>query len=271
VDDYIAGRIEERTFLRKSGYFDRWGYDFNLYKPIIDYLKQNNIPLIALNIERDITRKVAREGIHSLTDEQARQLPSELDFSNERYRTDLIEVFILHGEYHKYKDFNYFLQAQLLWDEGMAESAQQFLSNHPEYKMVILAGNDHVAHRYGIPERLCRRNQEPFTVIVQDKQIEGGIADYVLLTTKLKGIGSPRLGVKVEERDEGLVVLNVDHKSPAEKAGLQKGDILYESAGEPIKSLADLKLVLFYSEVGSTLNIQIKRGDKILDKEIEFF
>jgi uncharacterized iron-regulated protein len=271
VDDYIAGRIEERTFLRKSGYFDRWGYDYNLYKPIIDYLKQNNIPLIALKIERDITRKVAREGIHSLTDEQARQLPSELDFSNEQYRTDLIEVYILHGEHHKYKDFNYFLQAQLLWDEGMAESAQQFLSNHPEYKMVILAGNDHVAHRYGIPERLYRRNPEPFTVIVQDKQIEVGIADYVLLTTKLKGNGSPRLGVKVEERDEGLVVLNVDHKSPAEKAGFQKGDILYEFAGEPIKSLADLKLVLFYSEVGSTLKIQIKRDDKILDKEIELF
>lgn len=90
VDDYIAGRIDEQTFLRKSDYFNKWGYDYNLYKPIIDYLKQKKIPLIALKIERDITRKVAREGIDSLTDEQAKQLPSELDFSNEQYRTDFI-------------------------------------------------------------------------------------------------------------------------------------------------------------------------------------
>jgi uncharacterized iron-regulated protein len=271
VDDYIAGRIDERTFLRKSDYFYKWGYDYNLYKPIIDYLKQKNIPLIALKIEREITRKVAHEGIDSLTDEQTKQLPYELDFSNEQYRRDLIEVFFLHGEHVKYKDFNYFLQAQILWDEGMAESAHQFLSNHPEHKMVILAGNDHIAHRYGIPERLYRRNREPFTVIVQDREIEVGIADYVLLPTKLKGNRSPRLGVKVEEKDEGLIVLNVDHKSPAEKAGLQKGDILYEVAGELIKSLAELKLVLLYSKMGSTLKIQIKRDDKLLEKEIELF
>jgi len=271
VDDYMAGRIDEHTFLQKSGYFNKWGYGYNLYKPIIDYLKGQGIPLVALNIEGDITRKVAHEGIHSLTDEEKKQLPSALDFSNGQYRTDLHEVFTVHGEEQNHRDFNYFLQAQTLWDEGMAESAQQFLANNPERKLVILAGNGHVRHKYGIPERLYRRNHEPFTVVVQDEEIEDGIADYAVLTTELEGKRSPRLGVKLEEKDQDLVVIGVCDKSPAKKAGLQKGDIIKHLAGQPIESLADLKLALFYSEMGTTLEIRLKRDGKALDKEIELF
>jgi len=136
---------------------------------------------------------------------------------------------------------------------------------------VILAGNGHIIHKYGIPERLYRRNHEPFTVVVQDEEIEDGIADYVLMTTKLEGEKSPRLGVMVEEKDHGLEVVGVSHNGPAKKAGLQENDVIQMFAGQSIKSLADLKLVLFYSKIGSSLNIQVKRAGKKLDKEIELF
>jgi S1-C subfamily serine protease len=52
---------------------------------------------------------------------------------------------------------------------------------------------------------------------------------------------------------------------------LQRGDIIKHFAGQPIKSLVDLKLALFYSEMGTTLEIQLKRDGKTLDKEIELF
>jgi uncharacterized iron-regulated protein len=271
LDDYLAGRIDEHTFLEKTEYFDKWGYDYNLYKPIIDYLKQQKIPLVALNIERDITRKVAREGMYSLTDEEKKRIPSALDFSNKEYRDDLNKVFSLHADHGDFRDFNYFLQSQTLWDEGMAESAHQFMARNPECKMVILTGNGHIRHTYGIPERLYRRNHEPFTIVVQDEEIEYGIADYVLLSTELKGRESPKLGVLVVEKDQGLTVMGARDNTPARKAGLQKGDIIIQFAGQPIRSLADLKRALFFSEMGSTLEIQLKRNDKTLDKEIELF
>ncbi|PLX47585.1 MAG: hypothetical protein C0611_11185, partial [Desulfobacteraceae bacterium] len=158
VDDYLAGQIDEFSFLKKTEYFSRWRYDYNLYKPIIDYLKQQRIPLVALNIQGDLTRKVAREGMYDLSDKQKKQLPSNMNFSNETYRKDLSQVFVVHNKQEDLQDFNYFLQAQMLWDEGMAESAHRFLAKHPEHKMVILAGNGHVRHKYGIPDRLYRRN-----------------------------------------------------------------------------------------------------------------
>ena len=271
VNDYLAGRIDEREFLQKTEYFSRWRYDYNLYKPIIDYIKQQNLPLVALNIQGDISRKVAREGIYNLSDKEKKQLPRSINFSNERYRRNLNEVFPLHKGQAELKDFSFFLQAQILWDEAMAESAQQFLTGNPESKLVILAGNGHIIHKYGIPERLYRRNHEPFTVVVQDEEIEDGIADYVLMTTKLEGEKSPRLGVMVEEKDHGLEVVGVSHNGPAKKAGLQENDVIQMFAGQSIKSLADLKLVLFYSKIGSSLNIQVKRAGKKLDKEIELF
>jgi len=269
VDDYLAGRIDEYTFLKKAEYFSRWRYDFNLYKPIIDYLKQEGIPLVALNIEGNLTRKVAREGMYDLSDKQKKQLPSDMNFSNETYRNDLNKVFVVHNKQEDLQDFNYFLQAQMLWDEGMAESAHRFLTNHPELKMVILAGNGHIRHKYGIPDRLYRRNQEPFSVVVQDEEIEDGVADYILLTTELNGKVSPKLGVMVEEKDQRLVIKGVSQNGPAKKAGLQEGDVIKTFSGQPIKSLADLKLELFYSKMGSKVKIQVKRTDKTYEKVIK--
>jgi aminopeptidase N len=271
VNDYLAGRIDERTFLEKTEYFSTWQYDYNLYKPIIDYLKQQNLPLVALNIHGDISRKIARDGLYGISDEEKTQLPGSMDFSNEPYRKNLNQLFPLHKKRGELKDFSYFYQAQILWDEVMAESAQNFLTDNPEHKLVILAGNGHVRHKYGIPERLYRRNHESFTVVVQDENIEDGIADYILITEELEGEKAPRLGVMVEDKDHGLEITGVGHKSPAKKAGLQEGDVIRRVAGSLIKTPADLKLALFYSNIGSRLTIQIERAGNKLDKEIELF
>ncbi len=165
--------------------------------------------MIALNIDGDISSKTARKGIDSLLKNERKQLPDKLDFSNELYRVDLHRVFDIHGKETNLKDFNQFFQAQTLWDETMADSAAKFLADNPASKLVILAGNGHVRHKYGIPQRLYRRVKEPYTVIVQDEEIEDGIADYVLITTKLEGEKSPKLGVMVEEKEEILVVNDV--------------------------------------------------------------
>ncbi|PLX47586.1 MAG: hypothetical protein C0611_11190 [Desulfobacteraceae bacterium] len=97
------------------------------------------------------------------------------------------------------------------------------------------------------------------------------MADYILLTTKLNGKVSPKLGVMVEEKDQRLVIKGVSQSGPAKKAGLEKGDVIEMFAERSIQSLADLKLALFYGNIGSTVKIKVKRADKTIDKEIELF
>jgi len=271
LDDYLAGRIDERTFLKKSAYFDKWRFDYNLYKPIIDYLKKEGIPLVALNIEGDITRKVARSGLSGLSEADKRQLPSEMDFSDSRYREDLLKVFQLHENQHQLKEFDYFLQAQILWDETMAESVHRFLASHPDTNLVVLAGNGHLKNKYGIPNRAFRRNGFPFTVIVQDEDLQPGIADFVLKTTRLKGKKAPLLGIGIDEKDNGVQVVSVIGDSPAGKAGLEKGDIIVQVGGDEIRSLVDLKFALFYTPMDSTVFIQVDRQGKKIISEIKLF
>ncbi len=268
IDDYLSGRIDERTFLEKTGYFKNWRFDYNLYKPIIDYLKQNRIPLVALNIRTDISRQVAREGIEALSQQDQKQIPKSLDFSSRKYRRDLHKVFDQHGGQAAIKDFNRFFQAQALWDEGMAEAACQFLVDNPERKLVILAGNGHIRNKYGIPERLYRRVPEPYTVVCQDEDIEPGIADYVLITAEIKGRGIFQLGVAVAEENQKLIVRSVVDKSPARQIDIRKGDVITAFAGRPVKTLADLKLSLFYYKTGEKVIIELNRGGKTLEKEI---
>ncbi len=227
--------------------------------------------MIALNIDGDISRKIGRKGIDSLSKYERKQLPDKLDFSHEKYRADLRMFYDMYGKEanHGHGDFNQFFQAQTIWDETMADSAARFLAENPDRKLVILAGNGHIRYKYGIPERLYQRVKEPYTVIVQDEEIEDGIADYVLLTTYLEGEKSPKIGVTVKEKDGSLVVNDIVEEGPADKAGLEKKDVIIQFSGHPIKTLADLKIALFGTKIGDKVNIQVKRDGKPLDKKIE--
>jgi len=200
LDDYLAGKTKEAEFLTKSRYFDKWRYDYNLYKPIIDYVLSNKIPLIALNIEGDINREVSKTGIASLDEAKQKHLPSQLDFSNRDYRSDLKMVFQAHQQMQPLveKSFNFFLQSQTLWDESMAQTANTFLQDNPQHVLVILAGNGHLRYRYGIPQRIQRLSGFTPLVIVQDEELDKDIADYVLITTPIEGASTPKIGVYLE-------------------------------------------------------------------------
>jgi len=271
VDAYLADQIDESTFLRETRYFEEWGYDYNLYKPIIDYIKYNHIPLIALNLEAAITRQVARSGIDSLNSQDKQRLPVNIDFSNRRYADDLKKIFNLHQNQETLDNFNYFLQAQVLWDEAMAARAFKFLQNNPDKKIIILAGNGHLRHRYGIPDRLKRRGGYSDMVLLQDESFERGIADYVLLPEPIQGTLSPKLGVSVEQNNTGLVIKHVSANGPAQQAGLKSGDMITNFNQYPINSLSDLRLSLYATSWENTYPIKILRENDHLDLEIRLF
>jgi S1-C subfamily serine protease len=75
----------------------------------------------------------------------------------------------------------------------------------------------------------------------------------------------------VEETDQGLEVKGVSHNGRAKIAGLKEGDVFKAVGGQAITSLADLKLQLFYSKIGTNVNVRIHRNGTSLDKEMEMF
>jgi len=272
IDDYLAGKVDEKVFLQKSEYYKRWGYDYKLYKPIMIYAKENHIPVIALNLEKEITKKISRAGLDSLNLEEKKMIPKDLDFSVESYKKRLLDVFNdpehLAAMPKKYRpNPEYLYQSQILWDETMADTTAKYLKSHPETIMIVLAGNGHLEHFIGIPNRVKRRIDIPMSILLQDCEKEDGKADQYLFPKSIMIEPTPKLGIHLEL--QGLKVTSVIKNSLAEKLGIEEKDSIIEVDGIPTKELADLKLALYlyHERIGlplesKELSIRVKRGDK---------
>ena len=62
------------------------------------------------------------------------------------------------------------------------------------------------------------------------------------------------------ETGEGVLFDGVSVGSPAEKAGLAKGDRLIEWNGRPIKTLSDFTALLTSAQVGDHVKVVVLRG-----------
>jgi serine protease Do len=74
----------------------------------------------------------------------------------------------------------------------------------------------------------------------------------------------PMLGVQIEELNDnsGVKINDVNSNSPAEKAGLEKGDILTQIDGNAVKSIEDLKQALNSKKEGDSVDITYLRNGK---------
>ncbi len=268
IDQYLAGKINLAQFLKGTEYYSRWGYDYKLYKPIIDYAKAHHLPIVALNIPKEITRKVARKGLKSLTPKEKKEIPQDLDFSNESYRQYLKKVYEAHGHSLKdVKDFETFYQSQILWDEGMAQSIAHYMKEHPDTQMVVIVGKGHVAYGYGIPSRVERRGIKPCAIVIlgNDQELDPNLGDYLLVPPYVKPPFSARIGVVIqEEKGKGLLVKMVVPNTPAQRGGLKKGDIIVEADGKPVRGIEDLKAVLMGKRPQDTVKVVVLRDRKRL-------
>ncbi len=274
IDQYMAGRINERQFLEKTEYFKRWGFNYRFYRPIVEFCKKNHIPLVALNLRSEISKQVAREGLASLSKEERGQLPKEIDLSNTAYRDRLQEIYDEHDAMAGLSNFNNFFEAQVCWDETMAQSISDFLKDHPDSHMVVIVGMGHVMYRYGIPDRVERRGIKAQSVIVNDPEtaLEPAMADYFMFSPEEEAPFVARLGVMLMPSKGHLVVKDVMPGSPAMQGGIKSGDILLAFDGQPVKDIYALKLDLFFKKKGQRARLKIKRiirfaPDKILDLE----
>jgi aminopeptidase N len=258
VDEYIEGKIDKREFLKGTEYFKRWGFDYNLYRPILKFARSEKIPVVALNQRQEIADKVFRSGLDSLSEEERKSVPSRMDFSNEAYKRRLEKIFQEHEGFEK-KNFDFFYQAQILWDETMSESINEFLKGHPEDQMVVLAGSGHLEYGYGIPQRTARRNGYDYAIILNDVGLEKGIADYVLFPGTIPGIRSPRLMVFVKEVDGKVEITGFPPGSASEKAGMKVGDILLAIDHTPIKKIEDVKIELLFKKKGDRVDVKLLR------------
>jgi uncharacterized iron-regulated protein len=268
LDRFIDGKMGEREFLKESEYFKRWGFDYNLYKPILDFARAECIHVVALNTKREIIQKVSKSGIDSLSPEEKKEIPADLDFSDDKYRSRLEEIFTLH-ENSDEKNFDYFYQSQILWDETMSMSIDKHLATYPEQKMVVLAGQGHLMYGSGIPKRTFRRNGYEYSIILIDADVDADIADYIFFPKPVEGITSPMLMVFLLKGDDGFAITGFPDNSVSEKAGIKAGDILLYVDDVKVDTIDDIKIRLLYKKKGDIINVTVQREENGKKEEIK--
>jgi uncharacterized iron-regulated protein len=261
LDDYVSGKLSERELLRKTEYYRRWRFDFRLYQPILRYARENRLPLVALNLPTELTRKVGRQGIEGLSEEERAEIPEEIDRSDAAYESRLEEIFARHPQ-RSDQSFERFVEVQLLWDEGMAARAADYLESHPRHVMVILAGSGHLAYGSGIPRRLSRRTPVRTAIVLNDWEGElvPEIADFVLFPQRRDLPAAGRIGALLDEAQGGLEILTCTSGGACEKAGLKAGDRIVSIDGEPVGDMADLRLVMWDKRPGDEISLEIVRS-----------
>ena len=254
LDAFIAGEITEKEMLHLTGYFERWRYDYRLYRPIILYAREHSIPIVALNASRELTRALSKSGFDDLSDELKEQLPESYDWSDKAYETRLRTIFEAHPDYPG--EFEDFLRGQLTWDESMAERAVKYLLKNPDSRMLILAGSGHIAYGSGIPNRIKRRaDLEQFSILVSEDllTVSDKIADYLVLSAEksLEPVGL--IGALLDTKDDIVVIKGFSHNSAAKDAGIEKGAVIVGVDNESVANFTDFKLAI----------MEKKRGDNI--------
>lgn len=153
LDAYASGRLETAAFLSATHYRERWGWPFAYYRPVLEVGRSKGLELIALNAPREQTHAVATQGLGALSPADRAKI-GELDLDDAEHRARFDQMMSGHP---KNGAMSHLYEAQVVWDETMAESAAQWLrAATPARLMVILAGEAHCA-RPAIPRRIERR------------------------------------------------------------------------------------------------------------------
>ncbi len=187
LDRYLAGAINEETFLEDTEYKKRWGYDWALYRPIVEFCRRNQIPLAALNLSDELRARLRKSGYDKLSDED-KKLLGPIDFQVKAHRDHWFDQL---GSMHGHGEMTpqakeQFYQVMTAWDEYMADSAARFQQERKLRRLVVLAGSGHIEHGFGIPDRAAKRTGgKVATVTIQyaqgDKPPSKPLADFIVL------------------------------------------------------------------------------------------
>ncbi len=188
LDEYLTGKIDEARLYKDARL---WG-NYKDYRPMVEFAKQNNIPVIAANTPRRYVSMVTRRGMKSL---------DSLSKASKNYLPPL-PFDTLSGRYHEKfmntmtgtpesvsKNIYY---SQSLWDAGMSYSIYQFLKKHKGNKIFHCVGGFHTAEKLGTAAQLKLRNKKLRILniaLVSDENFTNPdwqklsiLGDYILLT-----------------------------------------------------------------------------------------
>ncbi len=175
LDRYVAGTLTEPEMLAAVDWKTTWGFDWNLYAGIFRAARARGVPIVGLNLPREVVRAVSKHGLANVPPEIKAQLPAEIDLTQAAHRARVSESFAHPGHAPMSPErLDRMYQSMCVWDEAMADRSATFLAEHKDLaRIVVIAGRGHVENGDGIPARAARRGLSTWAVVLPSA-LDGG-------------------------------------------------------------------------------------------------
>lgn len=195
LDRWAAGKLGAKAFLDESEWGKVWGSASDLYLPLFHFVRQNRLPMVALNVDRALVAKVGQEGWAAVPSGERAGL-SDPAPASDAYLEYLARVFVEKrrmgadrpkeerkedapstktdpavvneekreeappkemdpDSVKKTDEFKRFVAAQLTWDRAMAEALAKARRERPGSLAIGVLGRGHVQFGHGVPHQLA--------------------------------------------------------------------------------------------------------------------
>ncbi len=196
LDAWVRGELKPAQLRRQSKWDYYWFFDFELYLPLFDFARRYGIPLVALNVDRELVARIGKEGWAGvpLAERENIGMPAR---PSRAYVTRLATSFRQHrpagtDSDKDRRDFKRFVDQQLLWDRAMAQRLAEAYQRYKPGQLVAIIGSWHLAGGLGVPEQLKNLlNQEasiylPWDDNFQCDALSPSFADAVFIPVELR-------------------------------------------------------------------------------------
>jgi uncharacterized iron-regulated protein len=157
LDRYAIGEIDFDQLAETTEWGEYWG-NYEDYKGILEWTREAGIKILALNAPLDVVRKIGRQGIEALTEEERSSLPQQMNLDDPPY-FDLMKMQMMVHAGLTEDNLRKIFAAQVARDETMADTMAGYLKS-PAGKgrrAIVLCGSGHCSYGYGTVSRLTGR------------------------------------------------------------------------------------------------------------------
>lgn len=167
LDEYCDGNLGFDELVERYHDIGEEGHNLEPYRDLLEDARKNGVRLHAGFLPRKYARMLMKEGPETTLEAASTFLPSLGNFEGTAFHYNVFESLLsgrsIYGDLEPSDQFRRIFDAQVLKDVAMAHRVNQLIDETSEEsndKYLVIAGNGHLLHYCGVPERVLDAHPE---------------------------------------------------------------------------------------------------------------
>jgi uncharacterized iron-regulated protein len=276
LTEWIAGALTEDEFLRQTGWYTNWGFNFGLYRPIFGFAREHGIPLYALDTPRTVEGQfeMTRDGqVLSGTQEPAASEPDPAEKESRALTAKSLESMVLPAALKGAvleRMFEDLYQARADRQKDMAERAVKARELEGR-RVVVVIGSGHLMFGIGLDRFVRSLSGQPTSSVVPvivpkgrpSVTVTRSLADYIVGVPAEDRPAYPTLGLAFKASPDDpsrLVVASKPRDGSALGGDFEEGDVVLSVDGRSFSDVDSLLIHLSKVPWGREVHFRLRRA-----------